>query len=89
LRFFLRLRDERTALSRLDDTLGSEMRNTIARHELVELIRTTKDRKPDQQDAATGEVTPDTVLPSITAGRLALEDEIAEEARVKLEEFGL
>ncbi len=89
LRFFLRLRDERTALSRIEDTLGSEMRNTIARHELVELIRTTKDRKPAQQDAATGATTPDTNLPEIGGGRLALEAEIAKEARVKLEEFGL
>jgi membrane protease subunit HflC len=89
LTFFLRFRDERSALSRLDDTLGSEMRNTIARHELVELIRTTKDRKPAQPDAATGDVTPETNLPLISSGRLALEAEIANEARVKLEEFGL
>ena len=41
LRFYLRLRDPRTAQSRLDDILGSEMRNTIARHDLVEVIRTT------------------------------------------------
>lgn len=88
LRYFLRLRDERSALSRLDDTLGSEMRNTIARHELVELIRTTKDRKPAQQDTMT-DATPVTSLPAISVGRLALEAEIAEEARVKLEEFGL
>src|SRR5437899_131573 len=46
LKFFLRLRDERSAQSRLDDILGSEMRNTIARHDLVEVVRTTKDRKP-------------------------------------------
>ncbi|MGV3533726.1 MAG: protease modulator HflC [Chthoniobacteraceae bacterium] len=88
-RFFVRLRDERSALSRLEDTLGSEMRNAIARHELVELIRTTKDRKPAQADAATGEVTPETNLPAISYGRLSLEAEIAKEAAVKLEEFGL
>ena len=46
LQFFLRLRDVRSAQSRLDDILGSEMRNTIARHDLVEMIRTTKGRKP-------------------------------------------
>ena len=40
LQFFQRLRDERSALSRLDDILGSEMRNTIARHDLVEVVRT-------------------------------------------------
>jgi membrane protease subunit HflC len=44
--YFLRLRDERSAQSRLDDILGSETRNAIAKHELIEIIRTTKDREP-------------------------------------------
>ncbi|MEM7256589.1 MAG: SPFH domain-containing protein, partial [Pseudomonadota bacterium] len=46
LPYFLRLRDERSAQSRLDDILGSETRNAVAKHELIEIIRTTKDRKP-------------------------------------------
>ncbi len=46
LQYFLRLRDERSAQSRLDDILGSETRNAVAKHELIEIIRTTKDRKP-------------------------------------------
>ena len=46
LRYFEKLRDERSAQSRLDDILGSEVRNSIAKHELIEVIRTTKDRKP-------------------------------------------
>jgi len=29
-------------LSRLDDVLGSETRNAVAKHELIEIIRTTK-----------------------------------------------
>ena len=44
LQYFLRLRDERSAQSRLDDILGSETRNAVAKHELIEIIRTTKDR---------------------------------------------
>src|SRR4029078_12836218 len=51
LQFYLRLRDERSAQSRLNDILGSEMRNTIARHDLVEVVRTTKGRKPVQDEA--------------------------------------
>src|SRR6478735_5906496 len=56
LQYFLRLRDPRSAHSRLDDVLGSELRNVIARHELVEVVRTTKDRKPVQDEviATTG-----------------------------------
>ena len=46
LQYLLRLRDERSAQSRLDDILGSETRNAVAKHELIEIIRTTKDRKP-------------------------------------------
>ena len=42
LQYFLRLRDERSAQSRLDDILGSETRNSVAKHELIEIIRTTK-----------------------------------------------
>lgn len=46
LQYFLRLRDERSAQSRLDDILGSETRNAVAKHELIEIIRTTKGRTP-------------------------------------------
>src|SRR6202163_5153987 len=46
LQYFLRLHDERSAQSRLDDVLGSETRNAVAKHELIEIIRTTKSRVP-------------------------------------------
>jgi membrane protease subunit HflC len=42
LQYFLRLRDERSAQSRLNDMT----RNAVAKHELIEIIRTTKDRVP-------------------------------------------
>ena len=50
MQYFLRLRDERSALSRLNDILGSETRTRVAKHELIEIVRTTKDRvaKTDQ-----------------------------------------
>src|SRR5210317_650782 len=46
LQYFLRLRDERSAQSRLDDILGSETRNAVAKHELIEIVRTTAEREP-------------------------------------------
>jgi len=46
LQYFLRLRDERSAQSPPDDVLGSETRNAVAKHELIEIVRTTKDRVP-------------------------------------------
>jgi membrane protease subunit HflC len=88
LQFFLRLRDERSAQSRLDDILGSEMRNTIARNDLVEVIRTTKGRKPVQDDSLGAEVVVAT-LPPIRNGRVALEQEVYEAAKGKLAEFGI
>lgn len=89
-RFFIRLKDERSALSRLSDILASEMRNTIARHELVELIRTTKGRKPMQDEVVpSGVITPGTTLPDVQYGRVSLEDEIARAATAKLAEFGV
>ncbi|HLQ38429.1 MAG TPA: SPFH domain-containing protein, partial [Planctomycetota bacterium] len=42
--FFVSLRDERSAQSRLDDILGSEIRAAVARHELVEIVRSDKAR---------------------------------------------
>src|SRR6266581_2963150 len=46
LLYYNRLNDERSALSRLDDILGSETRTAVATHDLVEIIRVTKGRKP-------------------------------------------
>ena len=93
LEFFRRLRDERSALSRLDDILGSETRNTIARHELIEVIRTTKDRQPAQSETLTAEAAGRTgkvgVLRSIRKGRTLLEREILEASKDKLAGFGI
>jgi membrane protease subunit HflC len=41
LLFFQRLRDERGAMSRLDDILDGEVRDAIANHDLVEVVRTS------------------------------------------------
>ena len=88
--YYIRLSDLRRAQSRLDDILGSETRNTVARHELVEMIRTTKDRKAAVDEtlvAGSGSVAAG--LPPIQFGRVALEKEITDEARGKLAEFGI
>ena len=87
--YFLRLRDERSAQSRLDDILGSETRNAIAKHELIEVIRTTKDRTPTH-DAALGDA-PGNIgnLYPIRLGRAKIEAEIFEKAASKLADFGI
>jgi membrane protease subunit HflC len=86
--FFVRLRDARSAMSRLSDILGSETRNTVAGHDLVELVRTTKDRKP-VVDLTLGESALSTGLPAIRFGRAMLEQEIFAASKPKLEEYGI
>jgi membrane protease subunit HflC len=88
--YFVRLRDERSAQSRLEDILGSETRNAIARHELIEIVRTDPQRQPVRDEAlktdGPGSVG---VLPPIRVGRLKVEQEIASAAARKLSEFGI
>jgi membrane protease subunit HflC len=90
LQYFLRLRDERSAQSRLDDILGSETRNAVAKHELIEIIRTTKDRVP-QQDATLADPNNTAVgtLVPIQKGRQQVEKEIIEAAAPKVRVFGI
>ena len=91
LQYFLRLRDERSAQSRLDDILGSETRNAVAKHELIEIIRTTKDRVPlrdtlltdAERDLEMGALVP------IQKGRKLVEQEIFAAAADKVRVFGI
>ena len=97
LQYFLRLRDERSAQSRLDDILGSETRNAVAKHELIEIIRTTKGRVPlidtavlvesatssEDQGATLGALVP------IEKGRKLVEQEIFKAAAEKVGVFGI
>jgi len=91
LQYFLRLRDERSAQSRLDDILGSETRNAVAKHELIEIIRTTKDRVPLRDALLTDaerELDMGALVP-IQKGRKLVEQEIFAEAAEKVRVFGI
>lgn len=91
LQYFLRLRDERSAQSRLDDILGSETRNSVAKHELIEIIRTTKDRIPLRDTLLTGaqqEQDMGSLVP-IKKGRKQVEAEIFAAAAGKVKVFGI
>ena len=89
LQYFLRLRDERSAQSRLDDILGSETRNAVAKHELIEIIRTTKDRQP-LRDALLQDIESDVgALVPIRKGRQLVEQEIFKAAAEKVRVFGI
>ena len=87
--YFLRLRDERSAQSRLNDILGSETRNAIAKHELIEIVRTTKDREPIVDEVLSDAPGNVGVLYEISKGRALIEKEIFELAGEKLKDFGI
>lgn len=91
LQYFLRLRDERSAQSRLDDILGSETRNAVAKHELIEIIRTTKDREPLRDTLLTDEERAQNIgaLVPIQKGRVLVEQEIFAAAAGKVRVFGI
>ena len=91
LQYYLRLRDERSAQSRLDDIFGSETRNAVAKHELIEIIRTTKDRTPLRDVLLTDaerELDMGTLVP-IKKGRKLVEQVIFTAAAEKVRVFGI
>jgi membrane protease subunit HflC len=86
----VRLHDERSAQSRLEDILGSETRNSIAKHDLIEIVRTDKNRQPLHDETIKGGQTGTLgVLPPIQFGRLKIEEEIKVAAAEKLAGFGI
>ena len=91
LQYFLRLRDERSAQSRLDDILGSETRNAVAKHELIEIIRTTRDRVPLRDALLTDAERQQEIgsLVPIQKGRRLVEAEIFAAAAEKVRVFGI
>ena len=89
LQFFTRLRDERSALSRLDDIIGSEVRNSLAKHDLVEIVRTDKNRKASADAAPADDAGQINRLLPISLGRAAIEKEIVAESAPKLKDFGV
>ena len=93
LEYFRRMRDERSALSRLEDILGSETRNAVAKHDLIEIVRTDQKRQPvtdetlnEMAKAGSGRIG---ILMPIQKGRAAIEKEIQTAAKLKLAEFGI
>lgn len=85
--FFLKLRDERSAQSRLEDIIGSETRATVASHDLIEVVRSDKNRTvpPEAQNQAANT----SPLRIAKRGRLELEKDILLAAAPKLQPLGI
>ena len=86
LLFFQRLRDERGAQSRLDGILDGETRNAIARHDLVEVVRSTNREEAGITEDSEQETS---VLQQITKGRADITRAILETASPKVKDFGI
>ncbi len=86
LKYFQRLRDERGAQSRLDDILDGETRSAVARHDLVEVVRSTN-RKPEEVLVGSEEET--AILEEIEKGRPGITQEILERASSRTPDLGI
>jgi len=87
LKFFQRLRDERGAQSRLDDILDGEARNTIASHNLIEVVRSSNREFTRSDDGV--ESTADETHEQVELGRERLEQEVLTNASTRTEDLGI
>ena len=85
LLFFQRLRNEMGAQSRLDDILDGETRNAIAKHELLQVIRSTN-RVPEV-DEAMPEL--EGRLEEITEGREDIRQQVLETGQARTADLGI
>jgi len=96
LKFFQRLRDERGAQSRLDDILDGETRNVIARHDLIEVVRSSsRDFAVDDEDVGGLPTTEDMTDGSkgsdfvVLVGRQKLAQEVLKASQSRTEDLGI
>lgn len=85
LQFFIRLRDERSARSRLDDILDGETRNAIASHSLLDLVRSTN-REPEVTEEFMEALE---VLEDINVGKAIIEKIVLEKANERTADLGV
>jgi membrane protease subunit HflC len=87
LLFFQRLRDEIGAQSRLDDILDGETRDAVARHDLVEIVRSTNRDFLRSDDWVEGEEAE--IFYDIKVGREKITREILANASKRTLELGI
>lgn len=86
LLFFQRLNDEMNAQSRLDDIIDGATRTSVAKNELVEMIRSSNRPREEIQIDSEEEAT---ILTEINKGRDKIVREIFEDASKKVKDFGI
>ncbi len=85
-KYFQRLRDEFGAQSRLDDILDGETRNTVAKHNLIEVVRTSNRELAETTEL--GAEQEDTAV-NIVDGRDKLAAEVLAAANLATGELGI
>jgi modulator of FtsH protease HflC len=85
LQFYIRLRDERSAQSRLDDILDGETRIAVASNDLLEIVRSTN-REPEIVEDFMEELEH---LEDINVGRDIIEASILEKANERTTDLGI
>ncbi|HEY8388282.1 MAG TPA: protease modulator HflC [Parasegetibacter sp.] len=85
LQFFIRLRDERSAISRLDDILDGETRNAVAAHDLLDIVRSTN-REPEVGEEFLEQLEN---LDSISVGRDKIEEMILKKVNERTADLGI
>jgi modulator of FtsH protease HflC len=85
LQFFIRLSDERSGQSRLDDILDGETRNAVASHELLDIVRSTN-RDPEVAEDYMEDME---TLEKITVGREKIEALILQKANERTADLGI
>jgi membrane protease subunit HflC len=88
-KYFLSLRDERSAQSRLDDIIGGSTLNRVAGYDLIELIRTDGTRVTEQPPEDVANAVPISSIFPIKFGRRVVEQEILKEAQPSLDALGI
>ena len=93
LKFFQRLRDERGGQSRLDDILDGETRNTIAKHDLIEVVRSSNRAFAASEELggarATDSESPEEGVGNIRFGRGKLQAEVLASAQARTSDLGI
>lgn len=89
LLFYQRVRDERSAQSRLDDIVDGETRNVIAANNLIETVRSTDRVFPETEENADIDMSAAAVVGKITMGRQKITRAILEKSRGIVAEFGV
>ncbi|TVR78187.1 MAG: protease modulator HflC [Chitinophagaceae bacterium] len=85
LQFFIRLRDERSGQSRLDDILDGETRNAVASNALLDLVRSSN-REPEVYEDYLEDIDH---LEDINIGREQIEAIVLEKANERTSDLGI